>query len=399
MNRSFAIVCFITFSCLAAAQDNSDLLMRAKAMIDQGKTTDAISLLSGETTSSDSRVWLMLAEARVNAGDYHGAADDYNKANSLAQGSGDYGLSRISALKGDVRNSLAHLEQNIQSQFRKSEKEIMLDPAFTVIENTPEWRSFWKTERYGFLERKLPEMEYYLSTGNREEAMKILDEMRSQYPGEDKTLYATALADNSLQKYSEAMTILSKLTSADKNNEKYLRLMAIVQTAAGNHAGASDTYTLLLNAGVTDPSLYFKRAECYRKTGESDKALNDLGKFLEMYPNSKEALSLNGKVLTETGDNLKAIDYYSKNLKLHPNDPQCYIDRANSYFTARSLDYAIKDYGMALDIKPENPDVWLNKGIALLNSGDTEDACHDFRKALSLGNKKAASYISNNCIK
>jgi tetratricopeptide (TPR) repeat protein len=399
MNRFFYIVFFLTLSIHAIAQDNADLLMRSKAMIDQGKPADAIRLLSVETSSSDSRVWLMLAEARANTGDYRGATDDFNKANSLVPGSGDYGLSRISALKGDVRNSLAHLEQNIQSQFRKSEKEIMLDPAFSVIENTPEWRSFWKTERYGFLDRKLPEMEYYLSTGNREEATKILDEMTSQYPGEYKTLFATALVFNSLQKYSEAMTILAKLTTADRNNEKYLRLMALVQASSGNHAGASDTYTMLLNAGVPDPSLYLKRAECYRKTGESDKALIDLGKYLMMYPDSREALSLNGKVLSEAGDNLKAIDYYSKNLKLHPNDPQCYIDRANSYFTARSWDYAMKDYSMALDIKPENPDVWLSKGIALLNSGNTQDACHDFRKALSLGNKKAALYISNNCIK
>ena len=54
---------------------------------------------------------------------------------------------------------------------------------------------------------------------------------------------------------------------------------------------------------------------------------------------------------------------------------------------------------MSLDLQPANADVWMNKGIALLNSGKTEDACHDFREALSLGNKKAAAYISRNCIK
>jgi len=399
MKKFFAIVSFFALSFIVSAQDNGELLMRAKAMIDQGKPAGAVSLLSELTTSTDSRIWIMLAEAREAAGDYHGAQDDYNKANTLDQGSGDYGLSKISALKGDVKNSLAHLEENIRSQFRRSEKEIKLDPAFSVIENTPEWRSFWKTERYSFLDRKLPEMEYYLSTNNREEAMKILDDMRSQYPGEDKTMYATALADNSLQKYSEALSILSKLVSADKSNEKYLMLMASVQLAQGNPAGASDTYTTLLNSGATDGSLLMKRAECYRKTGETDKAIKDLDKFLSMYPDNRDAISLSGKIMSETGDNLKAIDYYSKNLKLHPNDPQCYIDRAGSYFIARSWDYAIKDYAMALDLKPESADTWLNKGISLLNSGNTQDACHDFRRALALGNKKAASYISNNCIK
>jgi Flp pilus assembly protein TadD len=54
---------------------------------------------------------------------------------------------------------------------------------------------------------------------------------------------------------------------------------------------------------------------------------------------------------------------------------------------------------MALDLEPGNSDTWLNKGIALLNSGKTEDACFDFRKSFSLGNKKAADYISRHCIK
>jgi tetratricopeptide (TPR) repeat protein len=399
MSKFFAIAFFLSVSGLAVAQDNADLLMRAKALIDRGKPADAISLLADQTTPSDGRIWLMLAEARVNTGDYHGAANDFEAADRILAGSGEYGLSRISAFKGDVRNALSHLELSMQSQYRRSEKEIMLDPAFSLIENTPEWRSFWKTERYSFTERKIPEMEYYLSTGNSEEALKILDDLKSQYPGDDRTLYATALADNALQKYSEALTILSKLTTGDKNNESYLRLMATVQSASGNPAGASSTYSLLLGMGVNDASLYMKRAGCFRKTGETDKAVRDLEKYLSMYPDNIEALSMTGKLAAATGDNLKALDYFSENLKLHPNDPQCYIDRANSYFNSRSWDYAIKDYSMSLDLKPDNPDVWLNKGIALMSAGKMEDACHDFRRALALGNKKAANYISNNCIK
>jgi Flp pilus assembly protein TadD len=54
---------------------------------------------------------------------------------------------------------------------------------------------------------------------------------------------------------------------------------------------------------------------------------------------------------------------------------------------------------MALDLDPDNADAWLNKGIALVNSGRAADACHDFRKALSLGNKKATTYISKYCLK
>ena len=100
-----------------------------------------------------------------------------------------------------------------------------------------------------------------------------------------------------------------------------------------------------------------------------------------------------------SGDNLKALSYFSKNLELHPDDPACYTDRANAYFLSKTWDWAIKDYTMALDLNPGNSDVWLSKGISLLNSGKKIDACHDFRRSFSLGNKKAADFISRNCIK
>ena len=96
-------------------------------------------------------------------GNYSEAINDYNEANRLIPFSGEYGLARIYALKGDAKTSLYHLEQNLSSSFRKSEKDIMLDPAFGSIENTPEWRQFWKKEWYTEIEKGISEIEYYLA--------------------------------------------------------------------------------------------------------------------------------------------------------------------------------------------------------------------------------------------
>jgi tetratricopeptide (TPR) repeat protein len=397
-----ALVLF--FSLISAAgiyaQQPVDYLLKAKALTDNGKAGDAIILLS-ETLSrtQDNRFYLQRAEAYLNQGDYSKAISDYQSSNKITDGSGEYGLSRIYALKGDVQTSLYHLDLNLGSSFKRGEREIMLDPAFSVIENTADWRQFWKRERYNTLEKKIPEIEYYISTGNQEEATSILSELTGEYPDNNSTQYARALIDFSLKKYPEAITILTSLTSGDNKNEKWLRLLGKAQVASGNMSGASVVYSRLIDMGTIDAILYLNRAECYRKTGEYDKAVKDIAYFIELYPDNKSALGLIGKIESESGDNLKALDYFSRNLELHPNDPQCYVDRANAYFASRTWDNAANDYAMALDLQPSDPDVWLNKGIALLSLGRKEDACHDFRKAMSLGNKKAASYISGNCIK
>ena len=383
-----------------SAQQTIDYVLKARALTEGGKPDQAINLLNqAMRETKESRLFTERAEANMLKGDYSAAISDFNDANKLTPFSGEYGLSRIYSLKGDAGTALYHLEINMNSPFKKGEKEVLLDPAFSTIENRQEWRQFWKKEWYSTTEKSISEIEYYISAGKIEESKDVLAELKKSSASNADILYAEALIDVSSGKNSEAMKVIAGLNTENPGNEKYLRILAKAQTGASDAAGASATYSQLLSSGVADAGLLMLRADCYRKTGETDKALADIRKYLDIYPDNKAALGLAGKVEARAGDNLKALEYFSENLKLHPNDPECYIDRADSYFVSRSWDLAINDYGMSLDLKPANSDVWLNKGIALLNSGKPEDACHDFRIAFGLGNKRVSDYISRNCIK
>ena len=400
MKKILLFISFFGVTLLMSGQKPVDFLMKGKALIEAGKPGEAISVLSKALAiSPESPVYLGRAEAFMASGDYSQAINDYNSANNISPSSGEYGLARIYALKGDAATSVYHLEANLKSSFRKSEKEILLDPSFSLIENRPEWRQFWKKDWYGALDKGISEIEYDLSTGNIAQARITLSELSGNYAGRDDIGYAGALITYAEKKYAESAKIISGLLAEEPDNEKYLRLLSRTQEASGNSAGASSTYSKLLEIGIPDPELLILRAECYRKTGETARAIDDIAKYLDLYPGNKKALSFAGKLESEAGDNMKALAYFSENLKLHPNDAECYIDRANSYFVSRSWDFAMKDYSMSLDLNPENSDAWLNKGISLLNSGKIADACHDFRKSFSLGNKKATQYLSRSCIK
>jgi len=394
---------FILLSLTAAGlqgQTKSDFLMKGRALVERGKPDEAISLLSAALENYPERdVYLERAEAFATRGDYSQAINDYNSANSVSSGSGEYGLSRIYALKGDAATAVYHLELCLGSEYRRSEKEIMLDPSFSLVENRPEWRQFWKSDIYSSVEKGIAEIEYNLSTGNISDAKTVFTSLTGSYPGNNDLACAGALISFNEKKYPEALKTLDGILANAPGNEKYLKLLALTQEASGNPAGASSTYTRLIAAGTAEPELLLLRAESYRKTGETDRALGDVEKFLDLYPGDKKALSRAGRLSAASGDNLKALTYFSENLRLHPNDADCYIDRADSYFVSKSWDFAAKDYSMALDLQPENPEAWLNMGIARLSMGKKDDACFYFRKAFGQGNKKAAEYLSKNCIK
>jgi tetratricopeptide (TPR) repeat protein len=400
MKKNIILFWILLGSATVCGQQTPDYILKARALTGAGKPEQAIILLNRAISETkDSRLFTERAEANILKGDYSAAISDYNEAEKLTASSGEYGLARIYALKGDARTALYHLEMSMNSPFKKSEKEILLDPAFSSIDNRQEWRQFWKKEWYSKTEKSISEIEYYVSVGKTDEAKDLLSDLNKSYDSNPDIFYAESVINLATGKYSEVIKIMSGLSVSNPGNEKYLRILARAQTGAFDPAGASTTYSQLINSGVADAELLILRAECYRKTGETDKAMSDVRKYLEIYPENITALSMAGKLESDSGDNLKAIEYYSKNLKLHPNDPECYIDRANSYFISKSWDMAVNDYSMSLDLKPANSDVWLNKGIALLNSGKVDDACHDFRISFRLGNKRVTDYISRNCIK
>lgn len=398
MKKILIIFLLLTFTRLADAQETFDVLLRAKAASAAGKTDEAVRILS-EADGTDLRILLERSEVFISKGDYQSAITDLNSANSIKRGSGDFGLSRIYALKREAATSMYHLASCLRSPFRKSEREIMLDPAFAPIENSPEWRSFWKEAKFSTYEKSIAEMEYYFSAGKKEEAESVSSMLGREYPGTEGSQYAGALVSLTGLKYSDAVRQLSTLVASHPGNEKYLRLLAGAQEASGNAAGASVTWSALIDSGVADARLFVSRAGCYLKTGETDRARADIRRFLELYPGDSEAVRLAGKVESAAGDNLAAIALYTNNLKLHPDDPQCFTERGDAYFIAKSWALAADDYSMALDLSPGNSNAWLNKGISLLNTGNRDDACNDFRMALKLGNRRAAEYISANCLK
>jgi tetratricopeptide (TPR) repeat protein len=400
MKKIIGLVWIFLLSGAVSGQQSVDFILKARALDSEGKPDQAVKILTDAISlSNESSLYLERAEARLVQRAYSDALGDLNEANKITPSSAEYGLSRAYAFKGDAATALYHLEMSMNSSYKRQEKEIMLDPAFRLIENRPEWRQFWKKEWYSLSEKSISEIEYYVSKGMLDESKAVLSDLKKNSQNQDDVLYGEALVNLSSARYDDAIRAISGLLAANPANEKYLRLLARAQMLTGNAAGASDTYTRLFSSGVADAEMLIQRAECYRKTGENDKALKDLEKYLDLYPENKTALSLAGKMEAVSGDNLKALDYFSRNLKLHPNDAECYVDRANSYFVSKSWDWAIKDYSMSLDLNPSNSDAWLNKGIALLSTSRTDDACHDFRKALTLGNKRASEYISSRCIK
>ncbi|MBP5474107.1 MAG: tetratricopeptide repeat protein, partial [Bacteroidales bacterium] len=379
-------------------QNVSMTIMKAKALAENRQFDEAISTISQAIASEDDpALFLERGELYLLTNDVQKAISDFNKANNLSSGSGEYGLARSYSKLGDAKNAITHLEKNQTSPYKKEEKVVLLDDLFNNISKSSEWNQYIRKDWYSSLETSLSEIEYYISTKKTSEAQAIVKELEDVYGDKNEVKYMSALCDYSAGRYSSSISKLSTLLTEEPNNMDYILLDAKAKYNSGNYAGAASSFQSLLDHGSTDATLFMDLARCEKNTREYAKASKNIVMFLSLYPQNEEALQLAGEMKVAQGEYLGALDYLSRNLESNPNDADNYVKRGDVYLMAKSWSLATRDYGMALDLNPSNGDTWYNKGMAHVNLQETEDACYCFKMAQKRGNSKAESQLAKYC--
>jgi tetratricopeptide (TPR) repeat protein len=377
-----------------------DVILRSSALRGSGRASEAILLIDEALIDGvDYRLLLERGEAFLMMNNLEEAYSSFSHASAVRAHSGSFGLARVYAAKGDVRNSLDQLEHNLNSTFREGERKYFADPWLHMIDNSVEWRSFWEKERYTEGERILEEVRYLTAIGRSAEAAIITGEASNEQIQGAEIGFADALVRFEMGDYSGAVAILTGKSSVNMPAENRDRLLARCLNATGEYRKALSLLLNLISSEMPDATLFLERAEAYRGLSDFNRALRDIDYYLSIYPDDPVAIGSAGTVSMESGNNSMALVYLNRLVEVDPNNREAYISRGDMWGASGMWKNAASDYSMALDLDPFDGNLYCSKGIALLNQGMTEQACHDFRAALKLGNKKASEYYNRHCIK
>ncbi|HNX65414.1 MAG TPA: hypothetical protein PKH02_00955 [Bacteroidales bacterium] len=395
------ILSFILISqvLLCFSQDEYHALLKARALCLKAGYTDAINVLSSQSGMEKSTDLLCArGDAYLSAGLVQKAASDFASAEGLTPGRGLYGMARAAAASGDAKAAVGYLKALMKTEYKPAEPEIDTDSIFDKISASNEWKSLWRQDWYKDYEKSKWQIEYYIKNGKSDLAREEYATLSTEYPDTYVNDYCGALIDIESGNPSSA---IKRLTGSGPQNDKpeVHFLLAKAYASQGEYFAAALEYGKLITMHYNDAAIFLSRAEMLRKAGDREAAISDLDFYLSLYPEDYKALSLMGKSFAETGNLYKALPYMNKNIELHPGEAAAFSDRGDVYFTCRSWENAISDYSMSLDLNPTNGAAFLNMGISMINSGRNSEACPFLRKALELGQKNAAKYISSNCNK
>ena len=117
---------------------------------------------------------------------------------------------------------------------------------------------------------------------------------------------------------------------------------------------------------------------------DSDAAIVEYRKALELRPDDATANNNLGNALADKGDLDAAIVEYRKALELEPEHVVAHYNLGIALKDKGDLDAAIVEYRKALELKPDYVKAHNNLGIALKDKGDLDAAIVEYRKALEL---------------
>lgn len=150
-----------------------------------------------------------------------------------------------------------------------------------------------------------------------------------------------------------------------------------------DYANAILCYNQLQQEFGSSASIYYNRSECYNEIGDTERAIADITKCIELGDGKDyDAIIARADYYREGGQYKEAIADFTKGLELEPTNAYPYYKRGWCYELSGDDDSAMKDYNAGIDVDKSYPYIFLARGELYLKRGEKEKANTDFNEVI-----------------
>ena len=197
-----------------------------------------------------------------------------------------------------------------------------------------------------------------------------------------------------IKKYSQ------QIEDSPEDAEPYFYTGLIYEKRA-NYKKAIEYYDKVIELNPNFSAVYYQRARSYDSLKQSDLALKDLRKFVELCPqeeeNIQEAFAKTYKKLRDIEkfdeSQKKGIVALSKKIEENPEDSINYYNRAGIFNTIGEYQKSLEDHNKAIELKPDRGSYYYSRARNYYSMGFYYEAINDYGKAIELNPNDSESYF------
>lgn len=170
----------------------------------------------------------------------------------------------------------------------------------------------------------------------------------------------------------------------EKDDRAWKMLKAVFYEQEKDYARAIVEYNNIEKEYGVFAALYYYRSGCYDEIGDSEKAIADITKYIEI-GNEKDfyAVCKRADMYRNGGRYAEAIADYTNALKINSAYVYPYYGRGWCYELSGDDVSAMKDYDTGIDMDKSYVYIFLMRGEQYLKQGDKEKAYADFETILA----------------
>lgn len=228
---------------------------------------------------------------------------------------------------------------------------------------------------------------YFARQSNREgrptDALELAERILSRGKDNGPALLEKGRALYSLEKYHDAMTVLTKSLTLLDSISPALGLAAEVSVLTGNFSKGGDYYNRLIKAGPCPLRIYLRAGEAWQKAGDSKKALAAVSRAEEAFADSAALHRMIGTLSLQSGDTARAAKHLETYLSKGRQDAEIYMTLGHVYTDAANFDRAFYMYNHAMPLLSDKIECTFSLAHFYLRKGDLSPAISYFQDVLA----------------
>jgi len=192
----------------------------------------------------------------------------------------------------------------------------------------------------------------------------------------------------------EAMAAFDKAIEINPDNARAYAGRAAIFTDWGQHEKALKESE---QAVKLDPNLAWgwnTRGVAHANLRHNRQALNDFNKALELFPRYAWAYANRSRVYLQLKNYPPALEDAERAVEYDPNLAQAHFRKGRALAALDRMAEAIGSFDTAIELDPAFAWSYVRRGYARLKMGEKQRALDDMKKAASLGNGEARTFLS-----